>query len=116
MNDRIRRMKIELKALTAKRIELKRKHNNPYSGYIEIRSKHIAYCLLRGTPYEKIETKHRDPKNGTHEYVKKEADRIVEKVTKGEMYGPEDIRPSRQAPVEIAASCSVWTRLVKFLV
>jgi len=108
-------MKQELKQLTEKRIKQKRTTGNTYTGYNEIRSKHIAYCMLRGTPYEKIELKHRDPNNGTHKYCKYLADGIIEKVNKGEMYGPEDICISGQAPVEIAASCSVWSRLVKLL-
>jgi hypothetical protein len=98
-------MKTELKQLTEKRIIQKRTTKDRWSGYTEIRSKHIAYCLLRGTPYEMIEMKHRDPNDGTHEYCKRKADEIVEKFNKGELYA-EDIRPSGQELIQVPASSS----------
>jgi hypothetical protein len=105
MKDRIKRMKTELKAIASELKKDKQERNHyRYRTYIEYRSKHIAYCLLRGTPMEKIESKHRDPNDSTHKFVKQQADKIVEKVLKGELYGAEDLRPSRQEPVAVPAS------------
>ncbi len=42
-------------------------------GQSQFRVKHIAYCMLRGTPYEKIESKHRDVKDPIHAWYKNEA-------------------------------------------
>ena len=43
------------------------------TGQTQFRVKHIAYCMLRGTPYEKIESKHKDIKDPTHAWCKNEA-------------------------------------------
>lgn len=48
--------------------------------YTEFRSKHIAYCLLRGRTIEQIEPKLRDPYDYSHQYIRKLANDIVTKV------------------------------------
>lgn len=68
---KIQKLKEELKALTVAikklRPEYKQAQRDGNLGWdlirlhlflpIEFREKHIAYCVLRGTPYEKIEPK-----------------------------------------------------------
>ena len=39
----------------------------------DFRIKHIAYCMLRGTPYNKIESKHRNPKDYINKMCKDRA-------------------------------------------
>ena len=80
---------------------------NLYKAYFEYRSKHIAYCLLRGRTMEQIEGKHRDPNDPTHKQVRQEADKIIKQVNEGTYGKPkEDIRPSGQVPVESTANSS----------
>lgn len=113
MKEQLRSMKADLKNLAAKLKKEKQETGYSYFTYIEYRHRHIAYCLLHGTPFEKIESKHRDPKNGVHEYVKKKAEEIVKKIKEGGQYEcrKEDIRVSGQAPVAQPASRTVWTRI-----
>jgi len=122
MKESIKALKIELKELSQKITELKKKRKSESNGYVrglneaqyEFRYKHIARCLLRGTPMEKIESKYREPDHSDHRYAKQKADEIVTKVKNGEVYGrKEDIRPGGQAPVEKPASSSVGTCLTK---
>jgi hypothetical protein len=48
--------------------------------YFEYRSKHIAYCMLRGKTLEQIEPKLRDPNLDIHAKVRKAAASIVNSV------------------------------------
>jgi len=77
-------LKEELKALS-KDIRLKKSERKSrehgwvpglFTSREQFRIKHIAYCLLRGTPYEKIESKHRE--NLSAKFCKKQADKFVE--------------------------------------
>lgn len=43
----------------------------------EFRSKHIAYCLLRGRTIEQIESKHRDKNEASHQYCWKVAHQLL---------------------------------------
>lgn len=48
--------------------------------YLEYRSKHIAYCLLRGRTMEQIEPKLRDPNEYNYRGVREKAYKIVEEI------------------------------------
>lgn len=48
----ISNLKLELKKLTE---DYKKLHDHGSSLYVELRSKHIAYCLLRGRTLDQIE-------------------------------------------------------------
>jgi hypothetical protein len=48
--------------------------------YLEFRSKHIAYCMLRGKTLEQIEPKLRNPSLDVHAKVRKAAASIVNSV------------------------------------
>jgi heterodisulfide reductase subunit B len=119
MEEQLLKLKTELKDLVDQ-IKKSKREDGYYSWdlYVNYRSKHIAYCLLRGTPLEKIENKLRDPNIPTHRYVREKANQIVEKVKKGEYYEQpkQDIRAGGQAPVAQPASSSVWSRVAKLLV
>lgn len=95
------KLKTELKAQVIEIKELKAKRtygkNQWCSAYMTYRSKHIAYCLLRGTPMEMIESSHRDPNIRSHELVKKRALEIMQSVQK-EVHD-EDIRLSGQTTI-----------------
>lgn len=67
----------EIRQLKSKRKELKGYVPGLESAQFNFRAGHIAYCMLRGTPLEKIEPKLRDPNSWTHARVRKEAARIV---------------------------------------
>ena len=51
--------------------------SNLYKAYYEYRSKHIAYCMLRGRTLEQIEPKLRDPNSYIHVQIRTEAAKIV---------------------------------------
>ena len=80
------KLKQELKDIADDIRKLKSERKQRSNGFVpglwsdqqDFRIKHIAYCLLRGTPYEKIESKHRDPNDYTHKYVKKKADEYLD--------------------------------------
>ncbi len=80
MKKQIALLKEECKKLVIEIKAEKAKGWRASSTRIEFRYKHIAYCLLRGTPMEKIESKHRDPNDSTHAWVKKKADEMVAKL------------------------------------
>ena len=77
----IKKLKDENKAIAAEIKELKSKRKSFDNGYVpslsgeqqEYRIKHIAYCLLRGTPFESIEPKWREPDNYNNQWCKKKA-------------------------------------------
>lgn len=81
------KLKNELKEIAVNIRELKSKRKQHSNGYVpglgsaqwDFRMKHIAYCMLRGTPYEKIESKHRDVNDCGHKYCKKRADELLAK-------------------------------------
>lgn len=58
--------------------------SNLYSARFEFRSKHIAYCMLRGKTLEQIEPKLKDPNDPLHASVRKEAARIVTEIVQKE--------------------------------
>jgi len=77
-------LKLELKTL-AKEIRLKKSERKQCeNGYVhglyptkqKCRIKHLSYCLLNGTPYCKIESKHRD--TNVAKDCKREADVLVQ--------------------------------------
>ena len=63
MRTRLPEIKLELKSLSKEIRELKSTRKQTQYGYVsglarlqhEFRHKHIAYCLVHGTPYEMIE-------------------------------------------------------------
>lgn len=88
MKTHLVKMKADLKLLAAEIRTLKSKRKE-LKGYVpgletaqyNFRSKHIAYCLLRGRTLEQIEPKVRGSVNDYHHYrVRKEAARIVAEV------------------------------------
>ena len=96
------KLKSELKDIAANIRELKGKRKQHANGYVpglgsaqwDFRMKHIAYCMLRGTPYEKIESKHRDVNDHGHKYCKKRADELLAKYKEQLEVPCEDVRPS----------------------
>ena len=68
-NQRLKERKQELKDLAKEIKSLKPKRKGAPNGYVsglgyaqrEYRFKHIAYCMARGTSYDKIESKTREP-------------------------------------------------------
>lgn len=78
MQESIAKLKAELKVLAAeiKSLKSKRKERRGYipelgKSRYSFRSKHIAYCLLRGRTMEQIEPKLREPNNYTNVTVRK---------------------------------------------
>lgn len=94
------KLKSELKESATEIRSLKNKRKEHANGYVpglgseqqDFRVKHIAYCMLRGTDYEKIESKHRDPNDYTHKWVKKKADELVDGYKKLVKVEDEDVR------------------------
>ena len=82
MKEQIKKLKQELKQLAVEIRELKSQRKSSKYGFVDglyykryyARHKHIAYCLLRGVPYEKIEQPHPDNKP-----VWAEVDRIIDR-------------------------------------
>lgn len=119
-------MKADLKILAEEIRKLKSLRKVNSNGYVpkllntqeSFRSKHIAYCMLRGRILEQIEPKLRYPNSITHTHVRKEATRLVAEALNSKPMeasnGKEDIRPSGQASVEIPADRSIWTRVTEF--
>ena len=124
MKEALKLLKVELKVLASQIRDLKSKRKdtnfNNGCGYVNgldsaqerFRTKHIARCLIRGTPMDKIEGDLRNPSDPKHSRIYKQADQIVERVKKGE-YGKENIRPGGQEPVKVAASSSIWSCIGK---
>lgn len=79
------KLKSELKNIAVDVRALKDKRKEHKYGYVpglaseqqDFRIKHIAYCMFRGTPYEKIESKHRDKNDYNHKWCKKKADEYL---------------------------------------
>ncbi len=95
-----------------------------FSMQTEARTKHIAYCLLRGRTIEQIEPKLRDPSMHWHLVVRENANRMVEgirlqieaskisPIVGGKVNGVEEIVcPSRQDPISIPTNSSMWSRI-----
>lgn len=88
MKTHLAKMKADLKILAtdirtfkSKRKELKGYVPGLENAQFQYRSKHIAYCLLRGRTLEQIEPKVRGSVNDYHHWrVRKEAARIVAEV------------------------------------
>lgn len=74
----ITELKQENKNLVQSYTELKRVNHNVvnYGMGLEVRYKHIAYCLLRGRSFEQIENKWKDPQNGNNHYCKRKAEEL----------------------------------------
>lgn len=110
---------VQIRTLKSKRKELKGYVPGLYSSQEEARTKHIAYCLLRGRKLEEIENKLRDPKDYTHARVRKAAAKIVAQVleaskqseTLEKVNGKEDICVDRQDPVALATVSPVGSRI-----
>lgn len=115
MKIQLLKMKADLKVLAAQIRELKSKRKE-LKGYVpglessqfEFRSKHIAYCMLRGRKLEEIESKLRDPNSYVHYRVRKEAARIV-----SETLNPKPVEPVKET-VEIKKE-SLWNKVTSFL-
>ena len=80
------KLKNELKDIAICIRTLKNKRKECDFGYVpgleseqsDFRVKHIAYCMLRGTAYDKIESKHRHPEDLNHKWCKKKADEYLD--------------------------------------
>lgn len=130
MKVHIAKMKADLKLLATEIRTLKSKRKDPAHnggcGYVRglddaqfnFRAKHIAYCMLRGRTLEQIEPKLRDPNSWTHTRVRKEAARLVAEVLNPKQAevkdATQDLRTGGQAPVALATSGTVWTRITQF--
>lgn len=57
-------------------------YSNRYSLYCEYRSKHIAYCMLRGRTLEQIEPTLKNENDPVHYRVRKDAMALVAQITK----------------------------------
>lgn len=96
------KLKNELKDIAVEIRELKSKRKESQYGYVsglsaesqDFRIKHIAYCMFRGTPYEKIESKHRDTNDCTHKWCKKKADEYIAGYNELVEVSDEDVCPS----------------------
>lgn len=110
----------EIRTLKSKRKELRGYVPGLHNAQYKYRARHIAYCMLRGKSLEQIENKLRDPNDPTHTHVRKEAARIVAETLNPqpteETRGTQDLRPSGQEPVALAADSSMWSRIVKLFV
>lgn len=58
--------------------------SNLYQARFDFRSKHIAYCMLRGKTLEQIEPKIKNENDPIHSAVRKEAARIVTEIVQKE--------------------------------
>lgn len=114
-------MKADLKVLAEEIRKLKSLRKVNSNGYVpnllsnqeKFRSKHIAYCMLRGRTLEQIEPKLRFPNSITHTYVRREAARLV-----SEALNPKP--PVAEKPVVAAIPVeqkkeSLWTKVLNFL-
>lgn len=130
LHSKLKIMKAELKvlALEIRRLKSLRKDKTvTRTGQVpglgtaqwQFRIKHIARCMLRGRTLEQIEPKLKNPDSYENRNIRKEALALVASITKEvntqptEESNEKDICTDRQEPVEIAASSTVWTRLVK---
>ena len=91
MKTQLMKLKAELKVLAVEIRELKKTRKSCQFGYVsglsskqnEFRIKHIARCLLRGRTLEQIEPKLKDPNNYNHQWVRKQAAKIVTQILEG---------------------------------
>ncbi len=96
------KLKSELKTIAVDVRGLKNKRKEHKYGLVpglsaeqqDFRIKHIAYCMMRGTPYEKIESKHRDLNDYSHKWYKKKADEYLDGYKKLLEVSDEDVRTS----------------------
>ena len=109
----------EIKSLKSKRKELKGYAPGLDNAYYSFRSKHIAYCLLRGRTMEQIEPKLREPNNYLNVRIRKDAIAMVEDIKNPKPIeaknGKEDIRAGGQEPIAIATGGSIWSRVTRLL-
>ncbi len=93
------KLKNELKTIAVDIRKLKDTRKKVQYGYVlglcseqqDFRIKRIAYCMLRGTSYEKIESKHRDTNDYTHKWCKKKADEYLDGYNKLLEVSSEDV-------------------------
>lgn len=102
-------MKDQIAKLKAHNKTLVQKHKETKSYYMEVRSYHIAYCLLRGRTIEQIESKLRDPNSWIHRSVRMTANKIVE-----EIRNPKPSIPPEVKPVEVKKE-SLWNKVLNSL-
>jgi len=84
------KLKAELKVLANEIKELKKTRKSCPNGYVsglasaqeKFRIRHITRCLLRGRTLEQIEPKLRDPNSYTHQWVRKQAAKLVSDIMK----------------------------------
>lgn len=96
----------EIRTFKSKRKELKGCVPGLESAQFSFRSKHIAYCMLRGRTLEQIEPKLRDPNSYIHARVRKEAARIV-----AEVLNP---KPRVEQPIEEVKE-TLWSKVTNFI-
>lgn len=100
-------MKIQLAKLKAENKILVQKYKETGIGYMDVRAKHIAYCMLRGRTLEQIEPKLRDPKSWIHAAVRRDAARIV-----SEILNP---KPPVTETKPVSMKETIWTKVQSFL-
>lgn len=54
----------------------KRENLSSHSDYLEVRIKHLAYCMLRGRKFEELEAKWKHPDSSVNLYVKKKSEEL----------------------------------------
>lgn len=88
MKSKIKEMKQQQKERAAEIRALKSQRKSVPNGYVsglgyeqyQFRLNHIVYCLLRGRKPEEIENRWRDPENTEHQYIWKQAAKMIQTI------------------------------------
>lgn len=74
-------IKSEYKKLIEEHTKAKREYRG-YGLYEQVRIMHIAYSMFRGSTFEQIESKWKQPENPTHRWIKAKALKLYEEYMK----------------------------------
>lgn len=75
-------LKLEMKLLTETHTALKRERKDTWSSYRDVRTKHIAYSMFKGSSFEQVESKWKEPLNSNNHYIKSAATKLYESYLK----------------------------------
>lgn len=118
MKAELKVLAVEIRAFKSKRKELKGYVPGLGGAQWDFRTKHIAYCLLRGRTIEQIEPKVRNPGSYEHKAVMKQAAAIVASVLNPQPPAPVVQKPVASVPVAKPVEVkeeTLWTRVISFL-
>lgn len=75
-------LKAEYKKLIETHTNLKRERKDTWSSYRDVRTKHIAYSMFKGSSFEQVESKWKEPLNSNNHYIKSAATKLYESYLK----------------------------------